>query len=216
MERVTLILAVFLLGSTLPAYSEQPIDVLRNTVDKGIRVLVNPRYKDADQKEAQYQRLCQIAETAIDFDEFSRLVLGRNYRRFTTRQYSEFMRLFKQFLYRFFLSRLQEKYTDEKVIFTGQELNSDYRARVTAKVLWQDLEIPVEVRMLNLNGAWKVYNISVFDFSAVLFYRVQFEALLIRKSPLQVIDLLKGKIAVEEKHMDLETRQRQALPGRQK
>jgi len=56
------------------------------------------------------------------------------------------------------------------------------------------LEIPVKLRMKKKDGTWKVYDLSALGISAVGIYRAQFQWLLQKKSPDQVIATLKEKI----------------------
>ena len=102
---------------------------------------------------------------------------------------------FGEFLDKFYLRKLQEKYSDESVIYLRQEMIDESKARVEIKVLWRDLEVPVEIRMKKRRGSWKAYDLHVLGVSAVKNYRAQFKMLLSNESPQQVIDKLKLKIA---------------------
>lgn len=181
----------------LPSYAhaEQPIDVLKKVFDQGLTILNNPKYKNSSQKEAQRQELWQILEQVFDFSEFSRLVLSRNWRNFTPAQRKEFIRVFSEFLDKFYLSKLQSKYNNEKVNLIDQKMLTDTRAVVQAQVLWQNQEVPVDIKMLKVGDTWKAYDVSVAGVSAVQNYRSQFEDLLRTETPGQVIDLLKEKTA---------------------
>ena len=56
---------------------------------------------------------------------------------FTPSQREEFVRVFAEFLGKFYLGKLQEKYKDERLIYVGQEMKSDTRALVYIKVVWK-------------------------------------------------------------------------------
>jgi phospholipid transport system substrate-binding protein len=183
-------------------YGEQPIDVLQSSIQKGIRILKDPDYQNADQKEMQRQKLCQTAWQVFDFDTFSRLVLASNWRIFTSQQRQEFTDAFGRFLCKYYLTRLQEKYKNEKIIYVGQDMVSSTKALIKIKVLWRGLEVPAKIRMLMRNGAWKVYDVNVLGISAVLSYREQFRALLLKDSPAQVIGLIEDRIERSEADID--------------
>jgi len=51
--------------------------------------------------------------------------------------------------------------------------------------------------MLKRNGTWKAYNVVVSGVSAVWNYRTQFEELLLKKSPAQIIELVKSRMEQE-------------------
>jgi ABC-type transporter MlaC component len=92
------------------------------------------------------------------------------------------------------LRRLQARYNGEQVFYVGQTPISKSHARVEILVLWKNLEVPVDLRMMHRNGTWKVYDISALGISAVGNYRAQFHSILKKKSPEKVIDVLREKI----------------------
>ena len=101
---------------------------------------------------------------------------------------------------KFYLGKLQEKYKDETLIFTGQELMTPTRALVNVQVVWKSQKVPVDLRMINRKGLWKVYDIEFLGISAVRNYRAQFRSLLRKETPGQVIERMKEKIEqIEQK-----------------
>ena len=186
---------VFVLMS-MPSLSrgEQPTDVLKKSIEEGIRILKDPQYQHASQKEKQKERLRQVSQNIFDFVLFSRLVLASNWKNFTQQQQREFSVVFAKFVSEFYLSKLQEKYKEEKVIYVGEDLMAGSRARVRVKVLWKGQEVPVEVWMVRRHGTWKVCDISALGVSAVRIYRAQFRAILLKDSPAQVIERIKERI----------------------
>jgi phospholipid transport system substrate-binding protein len=180
-----------------PALSleEQPLEALQQGIDASMKILKNPAPKDPARKEIELQNLFEITRNIFDFEEFSRRVLASHWKEFTPGQRKEFVDVFSEFLGKFYLSKLQEKYNDEKVICLNQEIITTTRALIYIKVLLRSLEIPVKIRMIKRHETWKVYDLSVFGISAVMNYRAQFEMVLSKESPQQVIDRLKKKIA---------------------
>jgi phospholipid transport system substrate-binding protein len=176
------------------ADGDLPIEALQKAVEEGFRILKGPEFNHADRKDAQQQKLRIILQQLFDFREFSRRVLASNWKIFSPSQRKEFVRVFTEFLGKFYMGKLQEKYKDERLIYVGQELKSATRALVNIKVVWKGQKIPVDLRMLKRKGLWKVYDIQVLGISAVRNYRAQFKSLLSKETPAQVIDRLKQKI----------------------
>jgi phospholipid transport system substrate-binding protein len=192
----------FLILIAIPALADgdQPIEALRKGVDAGFRVLKDPEFSDPDRKEAQQQKLRIILEQLFDFRVFSKKVLASNWQKFTPPQRKEFIRVFAEFLGKFYVGKLQEKYKDERLIYVGQEMRSDTRALVHIKVVWKGQKIPVDLRMIKRKGLWKVYDIEFLGISAVRNYRAQFQSILRKETPGQVIERLKIKIEqIEQK-----------------
>jgi phospholipid transport system substrate-binding protein len=197
-----ILIGIFLILIAIPALADgdQPIEALQKGVEAGFRVLKNPEFSDADRKEAQQQKLRIIFEQLFDFRVFSKKVLASNWKNFTAPQREEFVRVFTEFLGKFYLGKLQEKYKDERLIYVGQEMISATRALVNIKVVWKGQKIPVDLRMIKRKGLWKVYDIQVLGISAVRNYRAQFQSILRKETPGQVIERLKQKIEqIEQK-----------------
>lgn len=193
-----LIIVVVILCLPSLSFAIQPIDVLRRSIDQSIRILNDPTYNDAGQKALQRQKLWQILEQLFDFEEFSRRVLAGNWRLFTPQQQTEFVELFGKFVNIYYLPRLQDKYDHETLNYIDQTLISESRAVVNVEVFWKTKNIAVEIKMLKRSGSWKVYDLSALGISAISFYRSQFQAVLRKKSPAQVLDMLKDKIIKSE------------------
>jgi len=199
MRHILIVCFFILIATPALADGEQPIEALQRGVEAGFRVLKDPEYNGADRKEAQRQKLRSILEQAFDFRVFSKKVLASNWKNFTPSQRKEFVRIFAEFLGRFYMGRLQEKYKDEQIIYVNQEMKSLTRARVSIKVVWRGQKIPIDLRMIKRKGLWKVYDIEFLGISAVRNYRAQFNALLSKETPAQVIEKLKIKTAQLEK-----------------
>ncbi len=186
----------FLVLTAIPALADgdRPIEALQKGVEAGLQVLNNPEFSDTDRKAAQQQKLRIILEQLFDFREFSRRVLASNWKNFTASQREEFVRVFTEFLSKFYMGKLQEKYKDETLIYVSQELQTPTRAMVNVQVVWKGQKIPVDLRMVKRRGLWKIYDIQFIGVSAVRNYRAQFKSLLSKETPAGVIELLKEKI----------------------
>jgi phospholipid transport system substrate-binding protein len=196
-----ILIACFLVLTAIPALADgdQPIDALRKGVEEGLRILKNPEFGGAEHKEAQQQKLRLIMEQLFDFYEFSRRVLASRWKDFTPAQREEFVSVFTKFLAKYYLAKLQEKYSDESLIYTGQELTTPIHALVNVKVVWKGQPIPIDLRMIKRKGLWKVYDIELVGISAVKNYRAQFQSILQTETPAQVIEMLKMRTEVLEK-----------------
>jgi phospholipid transport system substrate-binding protein len=176
------------------SYAGQPLEDLRRGVDQSIQILEDPRYEDASLKKVQQQKLWEVMLQTFDFREFSRRVLASHWKKFTPQQRNEFSQAFAEFLGKFYLARLQTRYNGEKIYYISQKIVSKSRALVEIEVLWKNLEVPVELRMIKKGGTWKVYDLLALGISAVANYRAQFHGILPNNTPDQVIDIVKEKI----------------------
>ena len=188
---------VILIAAVAPSFSFalEPLEAVRQNVEKGIRVLEDPRYEDASHKQEQLQILREIMQQTYDFEEFSRKVLGSSWYKFSQPQRTEFVNVFSEFLKKFYLGKLQDRYSGQKVNFLKQQMISNSRALVEIEVTWKKLNVPLTLRMTNRSGKWKVYDLSALGINAVSNYRAQFKSMLDKESPQQIIARLKEKIA---------------------
>jgi len=196
MRNTAFFLLLIIAGAPSLSFAQQPLEALRQGIDKSISVLEDPQFQDASRKQEQQQILWEIMLQIFDFKEFSRRVLGSHWKKFNLSQRDEFVRVFSEFLGKFYLDRLQNRYKNERVIYLEQQMISKSRALVEIEVLWRNLKVPVKLRMTNRSGKWKVYDLSVLGINAVSNYRAQFKWILSKESPQQVIGRLKKKIAV--------------------
>jgi phospholipid transport system substrate-binding protein len=175
-------------------YAGAPLEDLRRGVEKGIQILEDPRYKDASLKKIQQQKLWEVMQQIFDFREFSRRVLASHWKKFTPEQRHAFSQAFAEFLGKFYLGRVQNQYNGEKVLYGDQRIITQSRALAEIRVLWKNMEVPVELRMKKKHGIWKVYDLSVLGINAVANYRAQFHWILQSQTPDEVIEDLKERI----------------------
>ncbi|UCD79733.1 MAG: ABC transporter substrate-binding protein [Desulfobacterales bacterium] len=195
MRNTAFFLLLIIAGVPASSFAQQPIEALQRGIEKGISVLENPQFEDASRKQEQQQKLWEIMLQVFDFKEFSRRVLGSHWHKFSQQQRDDFVRTFSTFLGKFYLGRLQDRYNNQKVIYLGQQIISDSRALVEVEVLWKNMKVPVELRMTNLSGSWKVYDLTVLGINAVNNYRAQFKSILSKETPQQIIARIEDKIA---------------------
>ena len=177
------------------SFAQGPLETVRQNVEKGILVLEDSQYADESRKPEQMQRLWEIMQQTYDFEEFSRKVIGSSWYKFSQLQRAEFIKVFGEFLGKFYLEKLQNRYSGQKVDFLGQKMISDSRAQVDVEVSWLKMRVPVTLRVTNRSGLWKVYDLSVLGVNAVSNYRAQFKSIISKETPQQLIARLKEKIA---------------------
>jgi phospholipid transport system substrate-binding protein len=118
----------------------------------------------------------------VDFEQVSRLVLGRNWRTATPEQRRRFIQEFKRFVVRFYTAALIQ-YTEGSDIpqdvmrFLPLRAGpGDTRVTVSSRVKQpgSSQAIPVDYRLSFSGGQWKVYDVSVDGVSLVASYRSSF------------------------------------------
>ena len=114
-------------------------------------------------------------------------------------QKAEFSHLFSRLLGGTYLDRIQRGYSNEKVVYLDQDMMTNSKAVVKTKVLRESVEIPVFYSLIKKGEAWSVYDVNIEGVSLVKNYRKQFSEILIKRSPAQLIEMIKKKVNHQEK-----------------
>ncbi len=195
MRPITITLITLLFVVPAPSYAQDPLEAVRQNIENGIRVLEDPQYDDESRKAEQQKVLWEIMQQTYDFRVFSKKVLGSYWYRFSARQREDFVRLFSEFLGKFYLTKLQDRYAGQKVEYLKQQIINDNIALVEIEVSWKKIKVPLTLRVTKRSGNWKVYDIDVLGINAISNYRAQFKSILKTESPQQIIGRIKDKIA---------------------
>jgi phospholipid transport system substrate-binding protein len=185
------ILVLFLFS--LPVYAGVPLNVVQVNVNKVLDVLRDPKLKSESAKETKKQKLRSIYKGMFNEIEFSKRTLARNWNKLNTAQQEEFIQLFEQVLEKAYIDKIFS-YTNEKIDFYKENINSETQAEVQTKVITSSKEIPIFYRLILKDGAWKVYDVVVENVSLVLNYRTQFNEILVKNTPEQLLEILRKKV----------------------
>jgi len=158
--------AIFILSSAPSFSAVKPIDEIRVAVTKVIQVLKEPAMKSRQERQELIGRLEKIIDPIFDFEEMAKCSLGPHWRSLTPEQRKEFVPLFRAFLGKVYLGRI-ESHQDEKVFFARETLGKDY-AEVDTKVSGGNGDqVPVVYLLKRVDGDWKVYGLIIDNVSIV-------------------------------------------------
>src|SRR3989304_7250210 len=163
--------------STLPAYAGAPLDTVQTNVNKVLDVARDPKLKGESAKGIKKEKLEAIYEQMFDGVELSMRTLGGNWTKLNPTQQQEFIQLYRQVLEKAYIDKLLS-YTDEKIVFSKENMLSNNQAEVQTKVITSSKEIPISYRVILKDGPWKVYDVAVENVSLVQNYRSQFNSIL--------------------------------------
>jgi phospholipid transport system substrate-binding protein len=191
-------LLLFLNNTTIGAEAMPPMETLKGPIDQIISILNDASYKDPDQRAAQRDKIWQIARPVFNFKEISRRAIGRSWNKFSQDEKSRFANIFSEFLGSTYIDKLQGEFNNEKIDF-DKELVKGSKALVRTRLRRKNIEIPIDYRMHQVDGAWRIYDILVDNgVSLVKNYRVQFTSILKKGTPSQLIERLEKKLAAQK------------------
>ncbi len=195
MKKAGLTILFALITVTAFATGNQPLDDLKGPIDRVIVILNDPQYAAADQKAAQRDKMWEIVRTVFDFQEISKRTLAKNWKLFSKGQQDAFVDVYADFLAHTYLDKIQGEYKgNEKVLYLEQEFFSDSKALIKTKIVRESgVEIPIDYRMLQASQGWRIYDVNIEGVSLVQNYRSQFNQILMKETPDQLIERLKKK-----------------------
>jgi len=185
---------VLVLCTAVPAIgraAESPPQVVQQLADAVVAVLAQKELT-ADQKRAKVE---SIVYAHFDFTTLSRLVLARNWRRFSPEQQQAFVEEFKRHLSMTYGKNV-ESYNNERVEVTGdrEEPGGDWTVK-TKIIRPGGQDIQVDYRLRQEKGEWKVIDVIIEGVSLVANFRSQFQEIVSSEGPQKLIDLLHEKNA---------------------
>jgi phospholipid transport system substrate-binding protein len=141
------------------------------------------------------QTLRAIANEFFDWEEMAKRSLGVHWKERTPEEKTEFVKLFADLLDRTYMGKI-EKYSGEKIAYDNETIDGKY-ALLESKILTKnDTEVAVNYWLMNKNGTWWVYDVSVEGVSLIKNYRTQFNEILARSSYPELVKKLKSKEGV--------------------
>jgi phospholipid transport system substrate-binding protein len=187
---VALSLLLLVLGAA-PVQAATPLETVRTEVNKVLEVLRNKSLKE----EAKREKLRGLYAEMFDQEELSRWCLGRNWNKLSEAQRKEFLPLFQQVLEKTYGDRILA-YSDEKILFDREVPISKGRVEVQTRVITtKSKEVPFNYRLFqDKSGTWKVYDVVVENVSLVMNYRSQFNEILAKGTPDDLLEILRKKV----------------------
>jgi phospholipid transport system substrate-binding protein len=194
---IALLSVVWLSGLGLAA-SGTPTEFIRRTTDSILQVLEAPHLQGSAQREERLTPLRHIANTAFDWEEIAQRALATHWRGRTPQERQEFTELFREAVQGMYLERLeaaaqqrlQEKQT---ILYSGEQVEGQRAVVRTTVVTRRHREIPMEYRLRQSDGQWRIYDVVISGVSLVNNYRAQFHRIITQTSYQGLIRQLKAR-----------------------
>jgi len=180
-----------------PAHADDPRAVVQHTADQVVAVLKDGAL-GPDQRKDKVQ---QIVLDNVDFPTLSKLVLARNWARFSPEQQQQFQHEFESHLSQTYGRRL-DSYKNETVDIVGdrQEANGDWTVKSMIRRGGSgsdDISVDYRLRK-NAQGQWKIIDFIIEQVSLVANFRAQFQDIVASGGPDRLLKLLHEKTAKGE------------------
>ena len=194
LKHMVVVLFSMLMLVNVAQAADSPSKVLQIKVDQILDVLKEPEYKDPVKRVPLRAQIEKYVHEIFDFSEFSARTVGKNWPAFSAEQKKRFDDAFANLLLITYLDKIQG-YNGEKIAYTGEALSSKGdRAEIQTVVTLSDGKpVPVAYRMMMKNGRWVVYDVLIENVSLIKNYRSQFQDVLTRGTPEQLIEKVEAR-----------------------
>ncbi|KTC88664.1 ABC transporter substrate-binding protein [Fluoribacter dumoffii] len=191
----TFLLVVSVILSPVLNAQNSPIPMLEQTANNIIATLKEHKSSLKNNPNIIYNAVESNLLPIVDVAGMSRSVLGRQaWSKATDTQKSQFSKAFTRLVIRTYSSPLAQ-YTDESVQFLPLRgsLNSRFLRVNSIIIRAEGQNIPLSYSLVDKNGQWKIYDISVEGVSLLQSFRSQFASALQNSSIDDVIKLMEQK-----------------------
>ncbi|HET8564814.1 MAG TPA: ABC transporter substrate-binding protein [Candidatus Binatia bacterium] len=164
----------------------EPTEQLSATINAFVSILASTPVAELRAKGLP-ENARELIFVRFDFSEMTKRSLGSHWNSLSQAEQHEFVEAFTQRLLVFY-GRTVRSSDGDKIQFKG-EVQEGGEARVETKVVGgYGEELPIDYKLHDVDGQWKVYDVSIDHVSLVNNYRAQFERVIAKSS---VKDLLR-------------------------
>jgi phospholipid transport system substrate-binding protein len=191
-QKVIVLVLLLLVLLPDPSKAGIPADQVRQTADKVLLILQDPRLKAADKKKERRDQLRQVISARFDFNEMARRSLGQHWQRRSTEEQRQFVQLFTDLLERSYADQV-ESFNGEKILYGRENQDRDHAEVDTRVLTGKGEEFSVNYKLYSAEREWKVYDVVIENISLVNNYRSQFNRVLANSSFAEFLRKLQEK-----------------------
>jgi len=198
-RQMTVCILIVFLTIPLASYAATPLETVRADINKVLDVLRDQSLKGEAGKKTKKTKIRALANGMFDYGELSRRTLGLHWKKLDPAQQKEFIDLYASLLEETYANRILS-YSNEKVMYGKERSLSEKTVEVqTTIVTTNQTDIPINYRVINKGGDWKVYDVVIEGVSLINNYRTQFNEILANKPPAALLDILRKKVGGQGK-----------------
>jgi len=163
---VWVLLPVWLVsGATVSAAAKGPLGQVQATVEAILAVLKDGR----QEAEARRAAIRTLVHGRFDFRAMSQGTLATHWRKASAAEQDQFVELFSDLLEASYMAKI-EAYTNERVDYVKERIEGN-KATVDTVIVTKSVEIPIQYKLVDRAGDWRVYDVAIEDVSLVRNYR---------------------------------------------
>ncbi len=172
----TVLTGVLVFGGAVNAAVQSPEDMVRDTSQRALAVLDKDLDKIRSDPAYVYKLIDEIILPVLDFEAFSKLTLGKNWKTATPQQRERFMAAFKDMLVRTYTKSLTEYQGAKIEIAPPRDKGNEKYQTVDTRLSTNNgaSSLQVSFRFRRSDSQWKAYDLEIDGLSMVKNFRTSF------------------------------------------
>jgi phospholipid transport system substrate-binding protein len=173
---------------TKTSLAVSPLKEIERTVDELITVIEGTSSVSAP---IRRDKLRIVINRLFDFEEMAKRSLGAHWKEISTEEQNEFVHVFSDLLARTYLTKI-ETLKRGMVRFDSERVESP-RALVKTFIENNGDKFPLDYKLLDRSGSWKVYDVVIENIGLVANYRNEFAGVIRKETFAGLLKKLKEK-----------------------
>ncbi|MBG0790670.1 MAG: ABC transporter substrate-binding protein [Desulfovibrionaceae bacterium] len=192
---LSFLLVVLLSGAVQAAPPGQtPLERVKEGAEKLISMLSDPDILTPENHDASISKLRAVADQYIDFGLVTKFAVGRAWLDMTPQMRTDLTEAFIKLLERSYLKRIPA-YEGQEVLYKSEAISGE-KSKVLVEIIDKDKKIIVEFRLRIIQDKWMIYDIVAEGVSLVMNYRSQFQEVLRKGTPEDLLQIIQDRIEI--------------------
>ena len=170
-----------------------PTVQMKQTIDSVLSILKNKELKKSEKTKERRAAIRKVIGDRFDFEEMAKRSLALHWRDRSEEERKDFVALFTDLIERSYIERI-EKYENEPVHYTDEMIDSAYAVVKTKVITKENVEIPIDYKLLQKWDRWLVYDVVIEGVSLVNNYRTQFNKIIRTSSYEELVKKINNKL----------------------
>ncbi len=163
---------------------------VRQTLDDVVHVV--EEFPGDNNRKIRREKMREIIQPRFDFDEMAKRSLGTNWQIATPEQQTEFVKVFSDLLASTYLNKIE---TVKKGMVSIDSENVDFpKSVVKTTVKHKGDTFPIDYKLLNASGTWRVYDVVIENIGLVANYRNEFAGIIRKEKFEGLLERLREKV----------------------
>lgn len=196
---VLLILGV-MFCSQMALASVAPLKQIEGTVEGIIALMKDDSLAIPERKAERRKRIMSLIDSRFDFQEMSRITLGKTWRDLSLDEKAEFTDVFSQLMKQTYIGRIED-FADEKIEYAKEIFG---KKKKTKAMVFTNINrnggeaIPINYKVIVKNDEWFVYDVVIEGVSLVRNYRTEFSRIIAKEKVPGLVKRIREKIEKRE------------------